>query len=138
MEKITLENYLLLAGLKRGKQMETAVAIGAALANARSTQTRPLMDAMNKIGIIDQLTNDYNGAFGNISKKSTENDIKQGQRTILTIIAYQSANDDQKARMNEVLGNMNATSEDIEDVRQIFRDTGAADFVKFLCQFLKE
>ena len=44
--------------------METAVAIGAALANARSTQTRPLMDAMNKIGIIDQLTNDYNGASG--------------------------------------------------------------------------
>ena len=126
MEKITLENYLLLAGLKRGKQMETAVAIGAALANARSTQTRPLMDAMNKIGIIDQLTNDYNGIFGNPLKKSTENDIKQGQRTILTIIAYQSANDDQKARMNEVLGNMNATSEDIEDVRQIFRDTGSS------------
>ena len=39
--------------------------------------------------------------------------------------------------MNEVLGNMNATSEDIEDVRQIFRDTGAADFVKFYANSLK-
>jgi geranylgeranyl diphosphate synthase type I len=137
MEQITLENYLLLAGLKRGKQMETAVAIGAALANARSTQIRPLMQAMNKVGVIDQLINDYDGTFGDPTKKSTENDIKQGQRTILTIIAYQSANDDQKARMNEILGNMNATHEDIEEVKQIFIDTGAADFVKFYANSLK-
>jgi len=137
LEQMTLENYLLLASLKRGKQMETAVAIGAYLANARQSQMLPLMAAMNKIGIIDQLINDFNGTFGDPTRKSTENDIRQGQRTILTTVAYQSANNEQKAILNKVLGNTKATSQEIESVKKVFQDTGAADFVKFYANSLK-
>jgi geranylgeranyl pyrophosphate synthase len=137
IEKVSLENYLILAGLKRGKQMETAVAMGAALANARESQIQPLMEAMNKIGVIQQLTNDFTGTFGDPKKKSTESDIKQGERTILTIIAYQSANEAQRAILNKILGNAKATPQEIEEVRKVFKETGAVDFVKFYSNSLK-
>ena len=62
LEKINLENYLILAD-KRAKQMETAVGLGAIFGNARTSQMEPLMQAMNKIGIISQMVNDIDGSF---------------------------------------------------------------------------
>jgi geranylgeranyl pyrophosphate synthase len=137
LDHLSLENYLILAGLKRGKQMETAVAIGGCLGNARSSQIEPLSEAMNKIGIIDQLINDYTGTFGDGAKKSTDNDIRQGQRNILSIIAFQGATSAQKKVLNSVLGNAEATDDDIENVKKIYREAGAVDFVKFYANSLK-
>ena len=137
MDKINLENYLILAD-KRAKQMETAVGLGAIFGNARKSQMQPLMQAMNKIGIIEQMVNDLNGTFGKkTSKKSIDSDIKTGQSTILTVIAYQSANEKQKKVLNSVLGNQNATSEEIDSVREIFKKTEAVNFASIYSNNLK-
>ncbi|MCF2141921.1 MAG: polyprenyl synthetase family protein [Candidatus Lokiarchaeota archaeon] len=137
LDQITLEDYLILSALKRGKPMETAVGIGAILGHARSSQLEPLMQAMNKIGIIDQLMNDVKGSFGDPKEKSISSDITSGQCTILTIIAYQSATSEQKEILNSTLGNRSASKEQIEAVREIFKSTGALEFVKMYSNSLK-
>ncbi len=137
LEKINLENYLILAD-KRAKQMETAVGLGAVFGNARKSQMEPLMQAMNKIGIIAQIVNDLDGSFGKkIDKKSLDSDIKSGQSTILTVIAYQSADKKQKKILNKVLGNRNASPEEIESVKDIFKDTEAVNFATIYSNNLK-
>ena len=137
LEKINLENYLILAD-KRAKQMETAVGLGAVFGNARKSQMEPLMQAMNKIGIISQVVNDIDGSFGKKSdKKSLDSDIKSGQSTILTVVAYQSADKHQKKILNNVLGNRNASSEEIESVRDIFQQTEAVNFATIYSNNLK-
>ena len=137
LEKINLENYLILAD-KRAKQMETAVGLGAIFGNARTSQMEPLMQAMNKIGIIAQVVNDIDGSFGKkTDKKSLDSDIRSGQSTILTVVAYQSANKKQKKILNTVLGNRNASSEEIESVREIFQVTEAVNFATIYSNNLK-
>ncbi|QEE15606.1 polyprenyl synthetase family protein [Promethearchaeum syntrophicum] len=137
LEKINLENYLILAD-KRAKQMETAVGLGAVFGNARKSQMGPLMQAMNKIGIISQVVNDIDGSFGKkVDKKSLDSDIKSGQSTILTVVAYQSADKKQKKILNSVLGNRNATSEEINSVREIFQETEAVNFATIYSNNLK-
>ena len=137
LEKINLENYLILAD-KRAKQMETAVGLGAIFGNVRKSQMEPLMQAMNKIGIISQIVNDIDGSFGKKSnKKSLDSDIKSGQNTILTVVAYQSADKKQKKILNKVLGNRNASSEEIKSVRDIFKDTEAVNFATIYSNNLK-
>ncbi len=137
LEKINLENYLILAD-KRAKQMETAVGLGAIFGNARKSQMDPLMQAMNKIGIIAQIVNDIDGTFGKTSnKRSLDSDIKNGQNTILTVVSFQSADKKQKKILNNVLGNRNASSEEIESVRDIFKDTEAVNFASIYSNNLK-
>ncbi len=137
LEKINLENYLILAD-KRAKQMETAAGLGAVFGNARKSQMGPLMQAMNKIGIISQIVNDLDGSFGKkTDKKSLDSDIKSGQSTILTVIAYQSADKKQKQILNNVLGNRNALPEEIESVKDIFRATEAVNFASIYSNNLK-
>ncbi|MHA1673818.1 MAG: polyprenyl synthetase family protein [Promethearchaeota archaeon] len=137
LNEITLEDYLILSSLKRGKQMETAVGIGAILGNARKSQMEPLMQAMNKLGIIEQLVNDVKGSFGDPKEKSIDADIRSGQCTILTVIAHQAADTTQRQKLDSTLGNLQATPEDIEQIREIYRATGALDFVKMYSNSLK-
>ncbi len=128
LDQISLESYLILAGLKRGHQTSTAAGLGAVFAKARHSQMAPLMEAMNKIGIIEQLMNDLEGIDG---------DIRNGQCTILTTIAFQSADEPQKKVLSTVLGKIQADQQEIDQVRSIFNETGAMDFVKFYANSLK-
>ena len=137
LDQISLEDYLILSSLKRGKQMETAVGLGAILGNARQSQMEPLMQAMNKIGVIEQIRNDYNGTFGDPRKKSIDTDIKSGQCTILTVIGYQSGTPEQRKQLQTILGNDKATPDQIETVRNIFKTTGAIQFVQHYENSLK-
>jgi geranylgeranyl diphosphate synthase type II len=137
LDEVTLEDYLILADYKRGKQMATAVELGAILGNARESQLEPLAAAMSKIGIIDQMTNDLKGSFGDPKLKSIDGDIKRGQKTILTIIANQTATPSQKKILKNILGKIDATPEEVQQVRDIFLATGAVDFTKQYAVSLK-
>lgn len=136
LNEITLENYLILAD-KRAKQLETAIGLGAIFGNARESQIDPLIKAMNKIGVIEQMKNDYLGSFGNPDLSSTDSDIKSGQATILTVLAYQQGNEQTKITLDKILGNSNATPEEVGEVKDIYKETGAVDFTKMYSNSLK-
>ena len=136
LNQITLENYLILAD-KRSKQIQTAVGLGAIFGNARKSQINPLVKAMNRIGIIEQMKNDYLGSFGDPTLQSIDSDITSGQATVLNVLAYQQGNKDQKKALSSTLGNINATPEQIEHIKEIYKDTGAIEFIKMYANSLK-
>jgi geranylgeranyl pyrophosphate synthase len=136
LNQITLENYLILTE-KRSKQMETAVGLGAIFGNARKSQINPLIKAMNRIGIIEQMKNDYFGSFGDPALQSIDSDITSGQATVLNVLAYQQGNKEQKKVLSSTLGNLNATPDQIDNIRIIYKDTGAIEFIKMYANSLK-
>ena len=87
LENCTLEDYLMVSEWKTSKQFESAAAIGAALADARLSQIKPLKVAMKHLGLAYQIQNDINDTFGDPKLKSIDMDIKERRRNILLITA---------------------------------------------------
>ncbi len=131
LDNCTLEDYLIVSEWKTSKQFEASAAIGAALADARLSQSKPLKTAMKYLGLSYQIQNDINDTFGNPELKSIDMDIKERRRNILLITAYRNASSSQKKEMNSIL---NATGEltrvQIESIRNIIKDTGSLEFAK--------
>ncbi len=130
LEQITLEEYLIHAQNNRGALYENAVAIASVFANSRPAQICKLREVFNKVGICSQIVNDIQGSFGNKAEKSTSKDIVSGKHTILSIIAYQNGNDEQKELLKSILGKADANADEIERIRSVYVETGAVDFAK--------
>jgi geranylgeranyl pyrophosphate synthase len=131
LDNITLEDYLTISEWKTSKQFETAAAIGAALADARLSQIKPLKQSMVYLGIAYQVTNDINDTFGDPKIKSIDMDIKERRRNILLITAYRNAGPKQKSEMNAILNSkVELTKEQIDAIRVIIKDTGSLEFAK--------
>ena len=131
LDDITLEDYLTVSEWKTSKQFETAAAIGAALADARLSQIKPLKAAMKYLGLSYQIQNDINDTFGNPDLKSIDMDIKERRRNILLITAYRNAGNAQKKEINSILDKTEELQKDqIETIRTIIKDTGSLEFAK--------
>lgn len=105
---------------------------GAILAGANAEDLIMLSDYAIPGGVAFQIQDDILGSFGDEGKtgKPADSDIKEGKQTLLTHYAYQKANESQKKLMNEVIGNPQASDTQINDVRNIFVETGSLDYSK--------
>jgi len=131
LDNITLEDYLTVSEWKTSMQFETAASIGAALADARLSQIKPLKTAVRFIGLAYQIQNDINDSFGNPALKSIDMDIKERRRNILLITAYRNAGTAQKSEMNQILNSKEEISKNqIDSVRDVIKGTGALEFAK--------
>ncbi|MBN2154561.1 MAG: polyprenyl synthetase family protein [Candidatus Lokiarchaeota archaeon] len=131
LDNITLEDYLTVSEWKTSKQFETSASIGAALANSRLSQLKPLKQAMKYIGLAYQIQNDINDSFGNPELKSIDTDIKERRRTILLITAYHNAEKTQKKQINRILNSEEQlTKEQVDFIRSIIKSTGSLEFAK--------
>ena len=93
------------------------------------------------VGIAFQIRDDIIGTFGDPEKtgKPVDSDIKGNKKTILVWYAYNHANEREKAVLESVLGNKDATPEEVQQVRDIFVSTGALDYAEELAeQYAKE
>jgi geranylgeranyl pyrophosphate synthase len=131
LDNSTLEDYLTVSEWKTSKQFETAAAIGAALADARLSQIKPLKTAMKYLGLAYQIQNDINDTFGNPDLKSIDMDIQERRRNILLVTAYRNAGTAQKKEMSTILDTKKElTDEQINSIRNIIKDTGSLEFAK--------
>jgi geranylgeranyl diphosphate synthase type I len=131
LDNCTLEDYLMVSEWKTSKQFEASAAIGAALADSRLSQLKPLKAAMKYIGLSYQIQNDINDTFGNPELKSIDMDIKERRRNILLITAYRNAESRQKKEFNSILNTSNELTKDqIESIRDIIKNTGSLEFAK--------
>lgn len=108
------------------------IQVGAILAGADDTQLRMLADYAIPGGVAFQIQDDILGTFGNesVTGKSTDADIIEGKQTLLTFYANQNGNDEQRKILNNIVGKPDATLEEVEQVREIFVDTGALELTK--------
>ncbi len=114
--------------------------IGVILAGGNEDQLKVMEEYGENVGIAFQVFDDILGMFGDEKKlgKPADSDLKEGKRTLLILKAFERADDEQKQKIKNALGNRNLTPEQLEEVRNIIKETGALDYSKQLCLELVE
>ena len=103
--------------------------LGAILAGANTEVLKSLESFGKNLGIAFQLKDDVLGIFGNEEKigKSVSADIEEGKITCLWYYAIKNSNEEQTKLLQKSYGKGIISSSEIENIRQIFIDTGALE-----------
>ena len=127
--KASTEMYLEMIRLKTAILLEKALLIGGIMGRASDSQLEALSEFGVKVGQAFQIQDDILGSFGNedVTGKAADGDIKEAKKTMLVIQAGHLCNASQKERLSQLLGKDGITDEEVDEVRDIFRDSGALD-----------
>ena len=127
----SIERSLKVARYKSGKySIERPLHFGAALASGAN------MEAYTGYGIplgeAFQMRDDLLGVFGNPEQtgKPAGDDLREGKRTVLIAATLERSDANQKNRINALLGKQDLTLAEVEELREIITNSGAADFVE--------
>ncbi len=84
------------------------------------------------IGEAFQLRDDLLGVFGDPSQtgKPAGDDLREGKRTLLVALAYQSANPAQRALLQAGIGDPELTADGVARLRDVLQQTGAQEQVE--------
>ncbi len=106
--------------------------LGGVLAGADEALLRVYREVGEPIGEAFQLRDDVLGVFGDpaVTGKPAGDDVREGKRTVLVLLARQGADADQLAVLDHWLGNPSMTDEGADEVRRVMTDTGALDRVE--------
>lgn len=106
--------------------------IGAALAGADPHLQDGLATVGSLVGRAFQFRDDLLGVFGDaeVTGKSSGGDIVEGKRTVLVAETLAAADPGQASLVLEVLDQPRTSPEQVDQVRQIMVETGAADRVE--------
>lgn len=100
--------------------------IGALLGGTPPARLADLESAGTDLGIAFQLRDDVLGAgFDAALSGKSSNDLTEGKRTLLVVRAWRDGSDADRGRLARVLGNPQATPEDVERARDVIRGTGS-------------
>lgn len=111
------------------------VLMGATLAGLKDEKEFELLEkATFPLGRAFQLQDDLLDYFADEAKlkKKIMTDIREGKYTIMLIKAFENATPEQAKRLKGYMGKQSYTQEEIDDIRQIMRDTGSLDYSKKL------
>jgi len=103
------------------------IKIGAILAGASEEDLQKLEGYTVPLGTAFQIQDDVLGTFGTEEKigKPVTSDLREGKRTLLILDALDKANEEQKEIIEKNLGNKLVGMEELEEVRQVIKETGA-------------
>ena len=106
--------------------------IGAILGGASDEKLAKITQFGTDLGIAFQIQDDILGIFGDEHTlgKSVTSDIEEGKNTLLITEAYKNANNEQKQILDKYYGNGEVSSEHLEQIKQVFIDTGALEYSK--------
>ena len=104
--------------------------LGAILAGGDDHLIRALGEFGESLGIAFQIQDDILGVFGSEEKmgKSVTSDIEEGKNTLLITEALKRANLKQRKILDKYYGRGSMVGKGSEEVRKVFRDTGALDY----------
>lgn len=108
--------------------------IGARLAGASDDAYDALARFGSHVGRAFQLRDDVLGVWGDeeVTGKPTGGDLREGKSTVLILTALDRADDAQRRRLSGVLGDKDATDDDVAAAARIIEDTGARGSVEAL------
>jgi len=134
--KTNLEEYYEMISGKTASLFRACAEMGCTMCESDDSFKNNFVKFMNCIGYAFQIQDDILGTFGSVEKfgKPVDSDIKEGKSTILTIYAYQKANEEQIKILNNVLGKEDASDEEVDNVRKVFIETGAKKYAEEVAQ----
>ena len=127
---VTEDDYIAMVGGKTSALFRACAEIGAIAGGGKTRQVKSLGKFAWDAGIAFQLMDDYLGATADekILGKPVGSDIREGKKTLIIIHALRKAKQWQRERILAVLGNCNATKQDIVEVHSLLRDIGSINY----------
>lgn len=142
IEKLTEGEVLEMLRQKTGVLYEFAGRTGAAIGLREPDLHHPTVEALasftGKCGVAFQLQDDILGVVGDAGKmgKAVGADIREGKRTVIVLNSFSKMTVAQREFALRVLGNEEATTEQIQEVTDILRTTGGIDHARNLAHQL--
>ena len=104
--------------------------LGATLAGADIEVLKKLQMFGDNLGIAFQIQDDILGVFGEEKAigKSASSDIKEYKATILIAYAQKKGSKEQRGVLEKYYGDPGVSDEGVEEVRKVFRETGALEY----------
>lgn len=137
---VALEETLLMEGLKTGALYEFAAQAGAMIGLGSADTERPEVRTLSEFGRLCggafQLQDDILGIIGDEEAlgKPVGSDIREGKRTPIVYFAFRNGNKEERARLSAVLGNRQATKEEIGEAKEILLALGGVDKARELAE----
>ncbi|HAC16634.1 MAG TPA: polyprenyl synthetase family protein [Bacteroidetes bacterium] len=129
---VTIEDYTFMVTQKTAALLQSAMKIGAIIADADDATIDMAGQIGLNAGIAFQIQDDLLDAVGNPDKfgKKSGGDIIEGKKTYLSILAKTFADDSQKEFLNLIPGSKAITDEQVQQVVEIYNNTGVIDLTK--------
>ncbi|MGQ9454559.1 MAG: polyprenyl synthetase family protein [Armatimonadota bacterium] len=133
-EKISEDEILQMLWMKTGALYEFSARTGAMLGlntrNAEHTWVSALSRFAGKCGIAFQLQDDILGILGNEEQlgKPVGSDIREGKKTLVVAHAIRNVSKEDQLFLKSVLGNPNASPEEIMQATKMMVDFGAVKY----------
>lgn len=134
---VSEEAYIETIRLKTSVLFAAAAAGGALVGGADDKTVRALHEYAMALGLGFQIFDDYLGIAGDSSKtgKSVGNDIRKGKCTVMVTHAIRNIKDQRVLEeFKGILGNMDATEEQIKRARSIMEDAGSIAYGRQLAK----
>jgi geranylgeranyl diphosphate synthase, type I len=130
MADVTEEDYIAMVGGKTSALFRACAEVGAIVGGGKTRQVNALGKFAYEAGIAFQIMDDYLGATADEKTlgKPVGSDIREGKKTIIMLHAMRKAKPKQKERILAVLGNHNASKDEIAEVNGILADIGSIDY----------
>ena len=112
--------------------VEAPLAVGASLGAGSGEQIASLRAFGLPLGVAFQLRDDVLGVFGDpeVTGKPAGDDLKEGKRTAIIAIARQKLSTSANAILDELLGDPDLTTEQVNMIRSTLHDSGAVDQIE--------
>ncbi|MBW2996429.1 polyprenyl synthetase family protein [Candidatus Woesearchaeota archaeon] len=128
---ISEDDYMKMIEQKTAYLFTASLQIGAVLANATEEQYNALTKYGLNMGKSFQIQDDIMDVFIPEGKGNTPgSDICEGKTTLLIIKALENASEEQKKVLDSVVGKKDAMEEEIKEVTEIIKQTGALDYAE--------
>ncbi|MET1159909.1 MAG: polyprenyl synthetase family protein [Thermoprotei archaeon] len=135
LQRVSVDDVLLVHKLKTASYtVELPLHLGALASNMYSPELLNELSAYAiPAGIAFQLKDDILGLYGDpsITGKPAGSDVREKKKTVLIVKAYELADEDDRRFLEEIYNTRKPdeiTSEDIERVREIVKNTGSYDY----------
>lgn len=134
LQTVSLNDYLKMIELKTSVLLAASLKLGAIIGGAGEGNQNHLYEFGKNLGIAFQIQDDYLDAFGDPEKfgKAAGGDIKQNKKTFLLIHALETANQNQKKELNNLL--QTDAEDKVQRVVKIFHDCNVDEWAKQLKQ----
>jgi len=133
-KNLSIDEYINMISLKTGALIEKSILIGASYAKIEKEYTPHLSTYGVNLGIIFQIIDDILGTFGDekVTGKPIDGDIREGKRTCLLIEAMNNLDVKKKKYLVNLMSKSEMSEEEVEEVRDIFKEADAINSCKKL------
>lgn len=140
INSLSQEQILDMLWKKTGVLYEFSGKSGAMLGLNTLNTDHPLVHAIStfagKCGTAFQLQDDILGIIGDekMLGKPVGSDIREGKRTVILYKAFENANSKQRSQLIDILGNEQASDQDITRAKRLMQELGGIEYTKELAR----